>query len=485
MIMCKFCKKESPTEICHNCKITMAKKKFSEDAYRKFIYARDNITEISNVDELKSGIFSKTSKIKFICDSCHKEYLGTFNHLKNKTVLLCRQCTLEQSNIEKYGKKNIFETEDCKEKIKTTINKKYGADYYLQTDIARQKRKDDQFNTALNMLHQKLEKYSIAEPIDSSVRITDDNGHLHFAKIRCTCLSCGNEYITNIRRAQRCDKCYPEDWLNGTSKLEKEILCYIRSIYSGPIEENTRNVISPRELDIYLSELKLAVEIDGDYWHGCSDYSIFQEVLKKSGEKQKRCHEMGIRLVTIKECDYIDRPDVFKRFLDDCIMPRKRIFARKCEIKEIDTDTARDFCNYYHVNGYRGGYVKYGLYDKEEGLICVAVFGKNKDYENECIRLCYKTGISIIGGWEKIQKHFGKKFLHYVNLQYFDGENKTGVGFRFKKDDLVLSRNTLQRNTQLKKYCKNFQESLSDAENLFNNGFIAIFDCGNDRRIYN
>lgn len=480
---CKFCGKESDSEICHNCKILMSKKHFSENDMTLYMN-KPSIIKINNIDELQSNILVNSDKITFNCINCKKEYTGTFKHIKQKKELLCAQCTLEKNNLQKYGKKNIFETDECKNKIKKTNNSKYGHDYYLQTNESRKKLQDKQFNDAKNNLSFKLQNFSDFTILDNLIRPKDKDGHYYFAKVSCTCKKCGSTYITNIRRAQRCNKCYPEDWLNGTSKLEKSIVEYIRSFYNGQIIENDRSVISPKELDIYLPEKKLAIEIDGDKWHGCNDITLFKDLLKKAGEKQTLCNNLGIRLITIKECDYLDRPEVFKRFLIDAIGNRTRIFARQCDIREISKEDAYNFCEYYHVNGYRNGSIKYGLFYKND-LVCVAVFGRHPKYEWECIRLCYKTGISIIGGWEKIQKHFGRKFLHYVNLQYFMGTNVTGIGFRFLKNDIILSRNTLQKNTQIKKYCNNYNENLSDIENCINNGFTVIYDCGNDRRIYN
>ena len=482
-MVCKYCGKESKEEICHNCKILQKKKSLTESEMIRYFH-KPNIIEIKSINDLSSKILVNTDKVKFICKNCNKEYTGIFKNIKNKTELLCAQCTLEKNNLQKYGKKNIFETDQCKNKIKETCKKNYGVDYYLQSTEARDKLKQQQFNIAKDVLIKKLENYSNFTLQDTSIRPKDNNGHYYFAKVNCICKKCGNSYTTNIRRAQRCNICYPEDWLNGTSKTEKAIVEYIKSIYNGDIIENSKSIIPPKELDIFLPELNIAIEYDGDYWHGCNDITFFKEDLKRAGEKQELCEQKGIRLITIKECDYLDRPDIFNKFIADTILPRKRIFARQCKIELIDKNTAENFCKSYHVNGYRNGSIRYGLYYNTD-LVCVAVFGKHPKYDWECIRLCYKTGISIIGGWEKIQKHFGKRFLHFVNLQYFPGKNVTGIGFRYKKDDIILSRRTLQKNEQLKKYCENYDPNKSDIENCINNGFTIIFDCGNDKRIYN
>ena len=81
-------------------------------------------------------------------------------------------------------------------------------------------------------------------------------------------------------------------------------------------------------------------------------------------------------------------------------------------------------------------------------------------------------------------KHFGRKFLHYVNLKYFSGENKTGCGYRMVFNKQVIGRRSLTKN-KLKLVFSDYDDSISDFKNCLNHGFVAIFDCGNDIRVYN
>jgi hypothetical protein len=284
------------------------------------------------------------------------------------------------------------------------------------------------------------------------------------------------------------NKCCFKPYSNLThitsSSTQLEIYNFVKQLDNTAIL-NDRSVITPLELDIWLPNKKIAIEYNGTFWHGYSKYTDIPlfEFKKRIETKRILCEKQNIRLITIDECDYILKKDVYNRFLIDLILPRKRIFARKCEIKVISIQQAREFCEYYHVNGFRSGKDKLGLFYNNE-LICVAIFAKYKN-DYECIRLCYKTGVDVIGGWAKIQKHFGKKFLHYVNLKFFPGENKTGIGYRFIIKHKILHRNALQKKTGLYKYCKNVNPKLSDFNNCIQNGAIAIFDLGNDIRWYN
>lgn len=84
------------------------------------------------------------------------------------------------------------------------------------------------------------------------------------------------------------------------SKGEKELCQYIKSLYSGKILENTRKFIGGKELDIYLPELKLALEYNGEYWHQ------FHEEKEPGYHKDKRkvCENKNIKLIEVWEKEW-------------------------------------------------------------------------------------------------------------------------------------------------------------------------------------
>ncbi|MDR2457444.1 MAG: hypothetical protein LBD41_03080 [Clostridiales Family XIII bacterium] len=483
--------------------------------------------------------------IKFVCIKCGKEEIkrdvSIETMIKNNSGLLCGPCLRKLGTLKNHG----IETWNNSQKAKQTLLQKYGVtnalnlrkDNYVVTPEMVKKRKetklklygDENYNNSEKRIKTNQEKYGGKAPACSS-KVTNkqkntlftkyghnlpgplaskqkflekrklesleldliwldehnfrgkyDNGPIYY---HFKCNKCGKEFLDDFHSGKPiCRKCNPK--LTGISHQEKDLLNYIKSIYTDDILENKRTIISPYELDIYLPKLKIAFEYNGTYWHGYKNSTPFglNEYKKFLEQKRILCQNNGIRLITIDECDYVEKSEVIHRFIKDQILPRQKVFARKCEIRKINTKTAKDFCEYYHVNGFRGGSEKFGLYYNND-LLCVAIFEKyKKDFE--CTRLCYKTGYTIIGGWEKIQKHFGKKFLHYVNLKYFPGENKTGCGYRILINGKILHRGALQKKTGLYKHCKTIDPNLSDFQNCLMNNGIAIFDLGNDIRWYN
>lgn len=103
-----------------------------------------------------------------------------------------------------------------------------------------------------------------------------------------------NEYLPQIIEYS-CKK-----HVNLKGKAESYIINHLN--YNGRIEPNTRKIISPKELDIYIPDLKLAIEYNGTYWHA----EERQNNIYIHREKSISCHNLNIRLIHIFEFEDID-----------------------------------------------------------------------------------------------------------------------------------------------------------------------------------
>jgi len=73
------------------------------------------------------------------------------------------------------------------------------------------------------------------------------------------------------------------------SKAESELRSLVKEHYDGTIITNTRDIIPPLELDIWIPELSLAFEFDGLYYHNSAIVKPNYHVLKTT-----KCEEKGI-----------------------------------------------------------------------------------------------------------------------------------------------------------------------------------------------
>jgi possible homing endonuclease len=211
------------------------------------------------------------------------------------------------------------------------------------------------------------------------------------------------------------------------SMLENEIYSYIMSITDNNIIRNSRDIIKPKEVDIYIPEKKIALEVNGDYWH--SDY---EKDTHYHQNKTIECAKHGIRLIHIFEYEWINNNDKIKSFLHSNISSNtKSIFARTTEIREIESNRAKEFLDIYHLQNSINSPINLGLYN-DNSLIAVASFGKsrfNRKYEYEIYRLAFKNSIRVIGGTQKLIKYFIRKYNPKSIFTYSDTTKFTGKSY--------------------------------------------------------
>ncbi len=83
--------------------------------------------------------------------------------------------------------------------------------------------------------------------------------------------------------------------IGGTSLKEKEIIDFIKINHNVKI--NNRRIIPPKELDIFIPDLNLAIEYNGIYWHSNND----ENSKFRHQDKSLACIKKGIRLLHIYE----------------------------------------------------------------------------------------------------------------------------------------------------------------------------------------
>ena len=281
------------------------------------------------------------------------------------------------------------------------------------------------------------------------------------------------------------------------SKAEDEIYSFIQSINNKgyEIQKNQRGIAGDLELDIYIPELKLAIEFNGTYWHS----TLFKD--KKYHQKKSiLCRNLGIRLVHIFEYEWINevRRRKIENMLHDIIdaSNTKKIYARNTDVKTISSSESADFLNKYHLQGNVNAPIRLGCYYEKE-LVGVMTFGKYRYgdiYEYELYRLCWKSGVRVIGGAEKILKRFiaehrPKSIVTYADISKFTGQVYKRLGFVGEKittpsyvwvrGEEVLSREKTTKSNLLAANIGTKEETEDDI--MYNIGYYKIYNSGNLR----
>ena len=219
--------------------------------------------------------------------------------------------------------------------------------------------------------------------------------------------------------------CYPIDDLKSIKEKEKEFIKFIKLNYNGNLIQSYREGL---EIDLYIPDLKLGFEFNGLYWHSEKYKENNYHLNKTNFFKEK-----GIRIIHIWEDDWdFKREIVESQILNFLKLYNINIFARKCEIKEInDAKIVRDFLDKNHIQGFCASVLKLGLFYNGE-LVSIMLFdhyeGRKKMTQDEwnLSRFCNKINTRVIGGASKLLKYFINKYNVKRIISYADKDWSVG-----------------------------------------------------------
>lgn len=381
----------------------------------------------SESDEVKQKII-KTNQLKFghnspMCDeSIQRKSKATL--LKNYGVINPSYSnTIQKRRIETFKKSNY------KESFKNTSLIKYGVKHPFNSPIIHNKSvitstvkfiKKNRGEVESNL--KSYEKYELIDviykPCNISYRIKCDKGHIF--KIHRELLNSRFETVSEI-----CIVCNPIS--NNVSGIEINLRKFISSKYSGEILLNTRSIISPYEIDIYLPELKIGIEFNGLFWH--SDYS-------KENDYHKRKYDLSlqnnIKLITIWEDDWIYRNDVVRSFLLKHLNLNKVVSHN--DIKLISNEDTNHFLNENSMDVNYEYDISIGLYSNNE-LYSILTLLNNKDHYliTNYSELNYHT---IDNGFKYLMDYIVENYSSNIKIisDNMEGYDYSPMGFQVELD---------------------------------------------------
>ena len=427
-----------------------------------------NVQHVSQIDEVKQKIKNTKEKI-----------FGEKQPWHSKEAITSRK----RHWIEKYGVDHPMKNIEVKNKCQKTIEEKYGSTI-LKSEAFLKNRLEKIFErVVLNNCFD--------EPLFSFEDFFKRSDDKQLFKFRCK--KCGNIFESRHVNGKHklCEKCFPIN--HSTSNSENEICDFVKS-FGFEVQQHNRSLIQPKELDIYIPEKKLAIEFDGLYWHSEEAKIDKNYHLNKS----LACEKQGIQLVHVFESEWLFKKEIVKSRIKNLLgVYDKTVYARKCEIKEVELNISKEFQDANHIQGSVNAKVNLGLYYQDE-LISLMTFGKcrfDKHHEWELLRFCNKLGYHIPGAASKLLKHFEKTYkptslVSYADRRWSQGKVYEKLGFKFshlslpnywyfKGNVLQLESRVKYQKHKLKSLLEFFDESKTEVENMKANGYNRIFACGN------
>lgn len=282
---------------------------------------------------------------------------------------------------------------------------------------------------------------------------------------------------------------------NNRSGGELELLSFLKENNIKNIITNSRP-IEKKELDIFLPDYNIGIEFHGLYYHS-------NKFIHKNTHLHKKnlCDNKNIKLIQIFENEWHQKKSIVKSIiLSKLNIFQFRIYARKCEIKPVESKERRSFLKENHLQGEDKSQHAFGLY-YNNCLISLITLGKRKITGSctfELIRFCNKLNTQVVGGFSKLLSYAHKKLninklITYCDLRYSDGNiykiNKFILShisppnyWYFKPGEpqyvRLYHRYNFTKHT-LKNKLQIYNHDLTEKQNMENNGFFWIYDCGN------
>ncbi len=470
-------------------------------------YGVENVFQNKEIQEkYKSSMIEKygvdnPNKLKEVrdkIDSTNLEKYGVKSPLQNKEVLN----KLKETNLDRYGFISPLQNKEIKEKAINSLYDNYGVKSPLQNKEIKEKALKTNLEKYKNEIPAKLEEFkektrlsifkkiyynllernkNLVEPL---FNLEQYDGRMYENKYEWKCLKCGNIFKDHLYSGHipRCKICFPIT--TGYSNKEKEVAEFVKSL-AFEIIENYR--LENKELDVFIPSLNFGIEFDGIYWHS-DEYK--NELYHY--HKTKFFKERNIDIIHIFEDEWDNKQEIVKSIIKSRLNKFDRIiYARKCIVKIPTTEEERNFLNDNHIQGFVPSKHCVGLYYEDE-LVSLMSFGYsrfNKNYEWELLRFVNKLNTKIIGGASKLFSNSGINYniISYCDRRYFTGEIYKVLGFNligkskpnyyYVKDNNRYSRIKFQKH-KLKDLLENFDEELTENENMYRNGYNKIYDCG-------
>ena len=428
----------------------------------------------------------------------------------------------KKTNLEKLGVEYPFQSSLIQEKGKESCLEKYGVEYYNQTEESQIRRKETSLkkygvenpsqNISIKIKKEKLEakklNYAKSQNLvtvnDLSKTFNRDESTIidDIRLLNLKIIKFNNDARFYIEESNlpilsdffsKTDEC-------GKSYSEKELVDFVKSIYSDEIMENTKRIIPPKELDIYIPKMKLAIEYNGLYWHDENHVDRNYHLTKTN-----MCNKKGMDLIHVFEDDWLYKKEIVKSMIASRLgIYKEKIFARKCQIKEIEKDQAKIFFDENHLQGFAYGDLYLGLMFNNELIQCICINKKGwHDGNVELTRMVTKLNTQVVGGFSKLMKHISdyieyKSITSYVYKAWFNGKGYIESGFKIVKENnpsysyVVNGRRVHKshfRKDKIKKMfergeLKFYDSDKTEHENMIENKIYRIYDCGTMKVIY-
>lgn len=282
-----------------------------------------------------------------------------------------------------------------------------------------------------------------------------------------------------------------QKYINTSDKVEN-CICTLQSIFpdseryfqigntiSTIFDTNTKHAVLVLPIDDTHANMKTGIRALEDFETAEVNYSIIFE-------------------------DEFNKPNILKskllHYTHQANLPK--IYARKCEIRQVDSTIKKVFLNDNHIQGNDNATIAYGAFHDDQLVAVmtfttprVAVGHKNKEGYNQVFELSrFATNINcrVVGIAGKLLSHFKKnhnwkQIYSYADRRWSLGNMYKQLGFSLTTVNppdyyYIVDGKRMHRWNYRKDILKNtferYDPKLTEYDNMVNAGFYRVWGCG-------
>lgn len=436
--------------------------------------------------------------------ACAKSSISESVRLKKSTVTTEQQeksnARRVATNLKKYGVENAGQTETAKQRhravyadsersekitqqVKATKQEKYGDTNYNNREQIR-KTWNDRKQQYMEERFPEKHLGTLYDP-DQLAALFENHTPYQIAELTNTSVTTVFRHLAShgLRDPYR-------------STLEQEMRLFLMSQGVTNIMENSRSVIpSGKELDLYLPDHNLAIEMNGIYWHHEGIPHIHKHYHR---QKFLDCESQGIQLITVFSDDWEQKRDVVENLISHKLgFTQHHWDARKLTVRMLKSRDVKQFLITHHIQGYAPASECLALCDDDD-IVAVMTFskprsgiGKHRPHTWELVR--YASSGSVRGGASRLLTHFIRRhpeiqqIVSYSNNEYSQGQLYRTLGFDLESDlPASYFYYCPKENRRYHRYNfakhklveQGFDSSLTETQIQTQRGYLKIWDTG-------
>lgn len=486
------------------------------------LYGVSNIMQSENIIESRIQSYKdktgylypfQNPEIKSIIVETNIERYGVEHPLQNTNIKTKYQNTI----LEKYGVSNIQQDSEIHQKTLQTTKERYGSECYLTSESGQAKIRESMLERYGKFYMSQSEQWLKQTMLDSS---KIDN----FMQFK----SNPKSYLVNNYNKPPTLKdlaCDLGVHINTVGKyvLYNDCQCLVQYVYSYMEQEvydaikqinseirvirNTRQVITPYDIDLYLPDYHIGIECNPTAIHNSSINFFSKDKLPTASRyhqmKTELCENKGIFLFHIFGYEWTHKKEILISMLRNLLGRNEyRIFARNTTVKPVNSNTARNFLSQNHRQGYASAKISLGLFAEDE-LVSLMTFDKMRHtigkYSEDCfelVRFCSKRSTTVVGAASKLFVHFlteysPKEVISFSDRAHTKGDLYQKLGFteitrstpnyvwvRLSNDVAYHRMNTQTRNIKKFLHDDNIDLSKPESQIMIEHGFVKVYDSG-------